>query len=227
MTEKKRVSNAKKARLPGTSLDQTDYDSEAAKISASSAEMVKVVERALYGIDNDLSARERAFCDHYLQTGSASQAGRLTRPEVKPSTAGKWGCDTLCKPQVQAYLRSMKAAVAMRAEADAGELYMGNRIVFAQATGQMRARKTLVDPRTGETKEELVYHPNLGSAVAALENMRKLAQIGGTNTHLTIEGELKVLEALPSGSRAQRIKEILASGEIEDISSGADQEAGT
>jgi hypothetical protein len=121
----------------------------------------------------------------------------------------------------------MKAAVAMRAEADAGELYMGNRIVFAQATGQMRVRKTMVDPRSGETRTEMIYQPNPGSAVTALENMRKLAQIGGTNTHLTIDGELKILEALPPGSRAQRIKELLASGEIEDISDGADQETGT
>lgn len=147
----------------------------------------------------DLSEEKMAFAEEFLVNGGDGGAAmQKIRPHLNKNSAKVRAHDWLGKrrndgkpgregdPELLRYIDARRMQVRRRAQITEDELAEKFRRVYEHSVGDAPLRKTLLEPtfteegkRDGvEVSERLVYEPNLPSANAATEGLRRLAGFG-------------------------------------------------
>ena len=71
-------------------------------------------------MDEKLTARQKAFCDYYIETGNASEAAR--RAGYKENTVYTTASENLRKPKIKAYIDERMKSIASNRIATAEEV---------------------------------------------------------------------------------------------------------
>lgn len=172
--------STRKAVIPAE-FSEVDYESPMVCLDQQDRLASHCVEAALYGDVHELSEREMRFADEYIRTNDVRKAAVALNPDLAKLSRGKQyarGKYWLGKKQIAAFITWRRTQIAMRTAVTDGELIENERLVFKQATGQVRVRESSIDTDTGEEQVRLHYSSNLPAANAATEVMRKVAGIG-------------------------------------------------
>jgi len=133
-------------------------------------------------LTEQMTEKQRAFCDHYIETLNAAEAARLAG--YNKNSARAIGCENLTKPYIKEYIDLRLAELEEARIADATE-------VLQYLTGVMR----------GEIKDQFDLDPSLQDRTKAAELLGKRYRLFVDKQEISGKLEpITILNDIPRGT---------------------------